>query len=84
MNGSNLGLSHMYAASRHAEFVAEAERERLIGRFKVRGGSDQPNAIGSMRMRVGTALIRIGEKLHGTVDERCPDLDAGSLRPVRS
>jgi hypothetical protein len=81
MNPSSIGLSHMVAAARHAEFVADAERARtvaLAGRPE-RAGSQ---AVRAVRVRLGAALIRLGERLHGAAGDCHPEF--GSLRPVRS
>lgn len=80
MNASNLGLSHLFAEARRADFAAEAERERLAARAAA--GNDLPGVVAALRMRLGAALIRAGERMHGAADE--PRAEIGSLRPARS
>ena len=81
MHGTNIGISHMYASARHADFLAEAARERTIASASSRGGSRSADAIRAIRQTVGAALIRFGERLHGA-EEACADL--GSFRAARA
>ncbi len=81
MNGLNLGIAHLYANARHADFLAEAERERTISSLRIRRGNGASEAIRAIRMAAGAALIRFGERLRGA-EERCADL--GSFRAARS
>ncbi len=81
MNGTNLGISHMYATARHADFLAEAERERAIAGAAIRRGPRTPDAIRAIRLVAGAALIRFGERLRGAEDV-CADL--GTFRAARS
>ncbi len=81
MTGTNIGISHMYASARHADFLSEAERARTINSARVQRGSRTAETVRSIRMRAGAAVIRFGERLRGA-EEACADL--GSFRAARS
>lgn len=81
MNSTSFGISHIVASARHADFLAEAERERAIASIRTNRARGAAESIRSIRMRIGAALIRVGERLHGA-DDRCADL--GSFRAARS
>lgn len=81
MHGMNVGITHLYANARHADFLAEAERERAMAATRARRSFDAARAIRAIRMKAGAAMIRFGERLRGA-DERRADL--GSFRAARS
>ena len=87
----NLGLSHVYAESRRQDMLAEAERARTVAEAQVTTRADRrtaATAVAAMRQRIGTAMVRAGERLQGAHGaEAVPSGDApsaaGALRIAR-
>ena len=84
-------LPYMTAEARRQDMLAEAERARTVAEAQVTTRADRrtaATAVAAMRRRIGTAMVRAGERLQGAHGaEAVPSGDApsaaGALRIAR-
>ncbi len=84
MHAGQLGLAHIYAVQRHHDYLIEAERARLVASISA-GNRQRSGLVRTMRLQIGSALVRMGEQLQGAQPESAPELGGpiGALRPAR-
>lgn len=64
--GTSMGMGHFHAEVRRQEMMAEAERERRLSQAGVGAGRPVAGAaMVALRRAIGSALVRIGERLQG-------------------
>ena len=66
MYGGNLQLNHSYAESRHRDFMTEAEAHRRLHEAGLDRRPPVLSAVAALRLTVGTALVRAGERIQGS------------------
>lgn len=84
MYGSNLGLPHIHAEARRHDLLNEAERQRRVNQA-LTIESRPIVAITTLRRAIGTALVRVGERVQGVGAARATDRlpSAATLRIAR-
>jgi hypothetical protein len=84
MNAGNLGMQQLYATARYQDFLIEAQRQRVLRCVTANTATGATRFI-TLRRGLGTALVRIGERLQGagtvSASETAPV--AGALHPAR-
>lgn len=63
MNSLNPSMMSPIAVSRHTDYLAEAERDRMIR--LARAGQPRRNIVDNVRQEIGTAMIGIGQRVAG-------------------
>jgi hypothetical protein len=65
MNGSNFGLSQMYAESHRSDLLREAEHMRRLDEARQRVAPAAPfgGVIAAVRARLGASLVSLGHRL---------------------
>ena len=82
----NPNLNHVYAEARRRDLLAEAERDRRAELVAAARPSVAGIVVAALRQYVGTALVRVGERVQGAgAGEPAADVlpSIGTLRAAR-